>query len=243
MGKNHADRELRVFRQFLAARGIAESTGALEKRQPPEPDLLFRYPDGSIVAYELVELLDETHAGMIGLLSATYTALRTQFENLPPDRKALFERNYGDALLYFRFSQFTTLNKRRNVLALAFDKLLALPSGVTGEVLSNDPEFGGTLFSVSVSRSFGGPSFDPESIGWIGDPTVPNIKQKFEKTYDSSYPIELLAYIDGNPMFPDDVWLGNLMEFVDSQPKPFPFRWLWVFDCRKTQVRFQCSGV
>ena len=179
---------------------------------------------------------------MIGSLSGTNTALRTHFENLPPDRKALFERNFGDALLYFRFSQFTTLNQRRNALALAFDKLLALPSGVTGEVLPNDPEFGESLLSVSVSRGIVGPIFDLDSSGWIGDPTVPNIKQKFGKTYVSSYPVELLAYIDGNPMFPDDVWLGNLMEFVGSQPKPFPFRWLWVFDCRKAQVRFQCSG-
>ena len=232
-----------MFRQFLSAIGITELAGALEKRQPPEPDLLLRHPDGSKVAYELVELLDETHARMIGLLLGTKTALRAHFENLPPDRRALFEGKFGDALLYFHFSQLTTLNQRRSVFASAFDKLLALPTGVTGEVLENDSEIGQTLRSVSVSRGIVGPIFDPEAFGWIGDPTVPNIKQKFRKSYVSNYPIELVAYVDGNPMFPDDVWLGNLKEFVESQPKPFPFRQLWIFDCGKAKVRFECSGV
>ena len=242
MEQNHADRELKAFRQFLSARQIVESADSLSKRPVGEPDLLFRHPDGSMIAYELCELLDEAYAATTALLFSTKTALRKHFKGLQLDRRRMFKRKYGDALLSFQFSQGTTLQRRLKSFPLAFERLLALPDDITGDVLENEPQLAGILRSVSVSRGIVGPIFDPESTTWIGDPTVSKIRQKFEKSYTSLHPIELLAYIDGNPMLPDDVWLGAAKEFVDSQPRPLPFRRVWIFDCRKGEIRFDFPG-
>ena len=243
MGNNHAVRECQVFTQFLAALGTPTHDAVVEKRKPPEPDILYRPPNRSVVAYELVELLDEEYAGRLALLFGTKTALQTHFTNLSAEVKARFERKYGDALLYFRFLSHATMTKRRNTIRSVFDKLLELSDGIVGDVLVDDPDLTGVLSSVSVSRgSLVGPIFEPESVGWIGDPTVFLIRQKFAKTYRTSHPIELLAYIDRNPVFPDDVWIGNIREFIDAQSRPLPFRKIWIFDCRNGDVRYQCSG-
>ena len=50
-------------------------------------------------------------------------------------------------------------------------------------------------------------------------------------------------YVDGNPMFPDELWLGALAEFIDTQPRPLPFRKVWVLDCTKREIRYQRSGM
>ena len=224
MADTHAERELEVFKSFAFARGW-EGSATAEKRQPPEPDLLVRAPDQSRIAIELVEILGEDYGGMIGLLISTKTALSSFYESLPHERRLPFDEKYGNALLFFRFTQYSTLNQRKQKISPAFEKLLDLPAEFTGEALVDDPELLPSLAAVSVSRGrFNGPVFDPESVRSLGDPTPSAMAKKFAKKYVSAHPLELLAYIDGQPMFPEDVWRGNLEEFLSSQSKPYPSR-------------------
>jgi hypothetical protein len=50
--------ELRVFEYFLELRHLPFTPRAVEKRSPPEPDLLCTFHDGESVAFELAELCD-----------------------------------------------------------------------------------------------------------------------------------------------------------------------------------------
>ena len=235
------DLELRVFNAFACAAVLPK--GWAEKRQPPEPDVLFHDSHGSHRAFELVELIDQDYRHRVGLIVGTKIALRTYYEGFPSGKKCLFDQKYGDALLYFRFRPSLTFNRRRSAFPVIFEQLLLLPDGFVGDTLEDDPALASMVIGVSISRGhFRGPIFDPECVGWIGDPSVSAISRKFEKRYDTAYPIELLAYIDTNPMFPDEVWLEGLTEFLDSTPKPLPFARIWVFDVGHNKVKLRYEG-
>ena len=51
-------REVEVFMLFLKASMIDEDQSRVQKRSPPEPDILCHFRNGETVAFELVELCD-----------------------------------------------------------------------------------------------------------------------------------------------------------------------------------------
>jgi hypothetical protein len=53
-----AKREIAVFTRFVEVSGIPVDVGTVEKRVPPEPDLLCSHQSDGLVAFELVELCD-----------------------------------------------------------------------------------------------------------------------------------------------------------------------------------------
>jgi hypothetical protein len=55
----HAHRELAVFRDFPEVCPLGIERKSIEKRDPPEADILCRIADGSALAFEMVELIDQ----------------------------------------------------------------------------------------------------------------------------------------------------------------------------------------
>lgn len=51
-------------------------------------------------------------------------------------------------------------------------------------------------------------------FGLFAHPTVGAIKGKFTKRYEPQGKLKLLAYIDGNPMFPEEIWLADLDDLL-----------------------------
>src|SRR5258705_9496146 len=54
----HADRELALFRDFALVCPLGIEMKSIEKRDPPEADILCRIADGSALAFEMVESTD-----------------------------------------------------------------------------------------------------------------------------------------------------------------------------------------
>lgn len=67
--------ETEVFRRFLELSGLPIAPSSIEKRLPPEPDILCRHDTEGIVAFELVEMCDRNLAKFIAKASEGY--LRT----------------------------------------------------------------------------------------------------------------------------------------------------------------------
>jgi hypothetical protein len=66
--------EVAVFLRFLEASHLPIDRNSVEKRSPPEPDILCTHPEGT-VAFELVEMCDPRVASSIAKASEGY--LRT----------------------------------------------------------------------------------------------------------------------------------------------------------------------
>lgn len=67
--------ETEVFRRFLGFSGLPIDPSSIEKRLPPEPDILCRHDTEGMVAFELVEMCDRNLAKFIAQASDGY--LRT----------------------------------------------------------------------------------------------------------------------------------------------------------------------
>ncbi len=64
--------EIEVFRRFLELSGLPIDSSSIEKRLPPEPDILCRHDTEGIVAFELVEMCDRNLAKFIAQASKGY---------------------------------------------------------------------------------------------------------------------------------------------------------------------------
>ncbi len=107
-------------------------------------------------------------------------------------------------------------------------------------MLKKEKSLKGILKGVHITRGdFTGPIFDPESFGAVGDPTKREIGEKFRKRYQTQHPVELLAYIDIHPMFPDDIWVPSVSEFVKKNLNESVFRKTWVYDVHNRSVRYE----
>lgn len=104
-----------------------------------------------------------------------------------------------------------------------------LPGGAQGDMLTSGRLTKNLQFLVVHRGGFVGPLFDAPSTVRIGDPSVPAIKSKMFKTYKLVGELNLLAYIDGNPMPPDDVWFPTLDAYLESLNKECPFAHIFVF--------------
>ena len=212
MRDSQAKDELEVFHAFAEVAAPNVDMATLQAGQRREPDILCVDSIEGPRALELVELLDNNYARRRGH-RGTRSAIETCFEKLPDENKAAFEKRFGNAHLNFCFVNCLTNKQREKIIPRIFEKLTTLPEGFTGCALDDDPELAGVLERVSVSRGpYQGPIFVLASGGWVGEPAVPYIACKFGKRYEAACAVELLAYIDGNPMGPDVVWLGDLIK-------------------------------
>ena len=121
------EEEIRVFQSFTRTAGLKVIPNSLEKRQPPEPDILCLFEDGSAVAFELVEICHPHNARWIGSAPSIGRALEETYHALPTELRHRFTYRFANRPLSFTFTQDTSLNRIRRILARAFAELLEQP--------------------------------------------------------------------------------------------------------------------
>ncbi len=240
MSKQHVDRELRVFLKFVEIASLDIDLGSVRKLESPSPDIFCRTASNEALAFELTELLDNNFAHGMGRHFEDKKLLEKLHENLPSDKREQFYALYHDADLQFRFNPKTTHNILKQRIPLAFDELLNQPEHFQGEITTFDNrKLCEVLRFIRVNRGVQGPLFDIESYIRMGDPVVDRLRDKFEKKYESSCPIELLAYIDGNLKFPDNVWKPGVVQFLERCSGYGQFRKVWIVDVCAKIVHFE----
>jgi len=225
--------ELAIFGRFLSARGLQVDPARYSKRPEPEPDILFD-DDSGLVAFEVVEIIDEDWARILRSTQALNSALRDAFNALPPATRSALGSAYRDADIGFHFKPGMSRNRRLNKLPLIFAELAKLPADTAGPALDEHPACGDVLFNSYIHRapSIQGPHFYSSDVTSVGDATVDAIEDKVSKAvnYQSNAPIELLAYTDANAAeMPDDVWRANVAAYLATKPV-IRFRRIWIFN-------------
>jgi len=230
-------REQLVFKNFAETYGLLPC-GTFSSRPSPEPDILFMPDNGSPQAFELVEIIDSDFSRSMGAQLSTKNTCQEHLDTLPDDQAAAFRRLYSDADIFIGFRDSLTLRQRKNSLVKVFEHLMGLPAGFVGEAFAD----GGPLYEVidriAIYRGqFIGPLFDAPSVVRVGDPTVNAIASKMAKTYQVKGTLSLLAYIDINPMFPDEVWLSDLDKYFLTLDEACQFQGVYVYDCRSKSIK------
>jgi hypothetical protein len=117
--------ELRVFKKFAEVCPYGSTFDSIEKRQPPEPDILCRLSDGKEIAFEIVECIDNSLARSIYDSCELGKAFSDEIEKLPEFEKQRIKSIFGDVLISVSFQKDMSLMKKRSTVKLIFDHLWA----------------------------------------------------------------------------------------------------------------------
>ena len=228
------ERERVVFAHFGKTTGLLPC-GRFTSRPVPEPDILYVAADGTRVAFELVEIIDRDYRASVGQSFSTKDACNAFLDGMPPADAAAFRAAFGNADIALDFRDGMSGQRRKNALPTVFQHLMRLPPGLEGDAFGDGNPLETVLSHMQVNRGgFAGPLFDASSATWVGDPTVDALASKMTKTYGPQGQLNLLAYIDGNPMFPDEVWLADLDEYLATLDARCQFEKIFVYDCGGT---------
>jgi hypothetical protein len=234
MQTSKAERERLVFGLFARVAGLVPG-GSFTSREPPEPDILYVDAIGARSAFELVEIVDRDYVAMIRRQLATKELCESYLASLPAENREPFRAKYSDADIFLGFPGALSLQQRKNALPEIFEHLMSLPDGFAGETLDDGLH---AVECVSVHRSrIVGPMFDAPSFGRVGDPTVAALKHKLTKSYEPQGTLKLLADIDANPMYPEEVGLSDLDEFLKHLDSASQFAEIFVYDCRSSSIK------
>lgn len=234
MADRHDNKELPIFNLFAAARGL--NVESVEKRRPPEPDILCSVAGEGPIAFELVELVDQKRiAKLMGDQDVLMDCLRDGYRGLPDEVKAEFGRRFGNAWVEARMRPSITLNRREQIADRILDHMMTLDAGFEGTFSMK--EKGTEVASVRVKRRDGlvGPHFRVPAVSAYDPVPLERLRAKFAKPYVSSAPIELLAYYDRQHA-PLEEQLRELMVFIETHVASSRFRRVWVFDVRDRRI-------
>lgn len=237
MSEDHKTRELQVFTEFLKIRGIP-STPLPQKKDPPKPDIFFDNPLDGPTSYELVEILEQGFAHRLSKQLSFAEILHSAYEQSPhfENLSAVFH----NALIHFKFNEQVSKGRVNQLLPDIFKELLHLSKEFEGDVNHfQNSRLSKFIQYIWIRRGgFVGPCFDVANVSWIGEPTAETLQSKFQKTYQTKYPMELVAYILGNPMFPDDVFLAEARDFLQQQVSSH-FRRVWILDLQNRRIALE----
>jgi hypothetical protein len=232
------ERERLIFSLFSRELDLTDAGSRVESRPPPEPDILLTKSDETCIAFELVEILDQDYSGSTQRQLDTKSACYVHLDAMPEREQSRFREKYANADIHIEFDEKLTLRRRKQSLDQVFNALIGLPNDVEGEIAIDDERLQKFVQYMHVNRgNFSGPLFDIQSAIWVGDPTTDLIRAKLEKLYETPHPIRLLAYIETNPMYPDDVWQTDLDDLLKELDSTCQFESIYVFDCTSKEVK------
>jgi hypothetical protein len=135
MAERQAPKELAVFRSFAAVCGLFVEPSSIEKRNPPEPDILCRLEGGKPIAFEMVRLVDqEKIAKRLGDKEKLEQHLGQTVGALPECLRDQLQSLIGNARIFIRMRPKKSLASRKLVAGKIVEILLTV-----------DPEFQGNL--------------------------------------------------------------------------------------------------
>jgi hypothetical protein len=227
-----------VVRAFLEAAGTPILEDAICDAEPPSPDVLCTLPDGSRVAFELTEAVDQSLARNVRVSSASKARMYDHYRQLPLADRTRLSHILGNACISVRAQDGVTDRRFGQVVPRVFDLLLGCSCEMEGNIdkriLPTDVE----EIRIARGKWSTGPWFNCGQALWVADPTIERIKAKFSKRYECDYPIGLLVHSKTCPLAPDDLWKSDVHDCVRRSIAGSPFRTVWVFDWIDSTIRY-----
>ena len=234
-------RELAVFRRFAETCRLSIDVSSIEKRDPPEPDILCTVDGECDVAFELVEVTDEDHK------SDTNTKLQLErdywdyYTGLPAGLRGDFGKLYGKAFIGIWYDDGLSMREKRQAIPVVFDFLREQAPAYQGHQGQDRPHPTSPLGKAGIRRitvkhrDYAQPEFDIQESGtrFAGPVYAPFLK-KLGNQYTTSAPIELLAYLELQPLMTG--WQQRLDAAIAAHQPPSAFRRVWVFRYEPPEV-------
>ena len=227
----HGERELQIFRAFVGHCPLKIDIDAIEKRDPPEPDIVCRTLNDESIAFELVEVIDSDLAQSVYGKMRLQEKFKEKYQSLSFKEQKEISSHVGNALINVCYERELGFSKRLDLIPRVFDeiKLIGQHSIEDHTPQPNSPLFG-YVQTLRVSRgSYVGPIFDVAAFAWFDDPTLQRLEAKFQKTYEIDIPTELLVYYEIQPQV-GRVEQSEVAEYVKKNVADSPFRRVWIYE-------------
>lgn len=223
------DKEVQVFREFLRKSDLAFELDSIEKREPPEPDILCRSSQGEWVAFELVEVCVRENAAFMGRAPVVAELIERTYKTLSPELRAKFDDRFSGRPLSFEFGREASTNLIRDLLPRILSELADQPRNTDlfkFSSVANQALVGVRMRGRVDDRNR--PTFNIDGFFRPDDTVVDTVASKLKKIYVTSHPIELVAHFGGHAFEGDtDSWKRSLRKTLESQSLG-RFRRVWV---------------
>lgn len=233
--KSKPARERAVFRRFAASVGDWVLPASVRSRKPPEPDIRCRTRDGVRLAFELVEIVDNSIRRGRADAAALGKTFRKQWLKA---RTRASRVDLSSAMIGIGFSNLASVLDKRTAIPVILQFLVTRRFTTEGKLDLDDwPEKPRALAWMAILRGeFRGPLFEVADGGAFIDPICKQVSRKLDRSYTTKLPLELLAYYDLQPTPWKRATLKPLMELLRSRLELSPFRRVWFFDVAKGKV-------
>lgn len=224
------ERERAIFGEFAEAVGLPVIAGTLQSRQSPEPDLLCEIRGRGLVAFELVELIDQDFQERFTALGRFDRLLRDYPNELPDADRAQFHQKYADAAIGVTF-KLLPLRQLKAFLPELFRWLRQdVPPDASSLELDMPAALRAAFDRVAVQRPKPLLDISATSSGYLADPTFDSVREKLQvRRYTTPHPKELLAYTTFDLLLPMDVWQPKFEQPLIALLNASTFQRLWVF--------------
>ncbi len=233
---NQQKDERKIAEKFLQTAEIKIQANSIQSLEPPFPDVLCTLVGGKTIAFELTETVDPNRVRKTKLSNNMRIEMCTYFENMSPSEQERLQKLFGNASLCFNFDDKTSKSSFGQLLPSIFKFLLNCPSDMNGNIKRKSLPNGVKGIRITRFAALNGPMFNTSNALYWADKALERIRDKFQKQYKCSCPIELLIHSRTRPLVPVVFWLSDVQKLVVNKLATSPFRRVWIFDYIKSEI-------
>jgi hypothetical protein len=233
--------ELTAFNFFAEVAGLRIVNSSVQRRPPPEPDLLCQLSSGEYVAFEVTEACSPKNIRFSKNAVVLGEDLQSAYENLPPDLHTAFQTRFADHAISVAFEPQVSLSKARRAIPKILVALLHSSATSDGWFLEIPAQFPGILQHIRFAGRYYEPDEPTFNIAGSFDPsdmTTEAVRRKLSKRYVTSYPIELVVFLGGWAVHFLDDWRNAVPELLRQNGGTRPFRRIWIFGGDKIEASY-----
>ncbi|TKB68133.1 MAG: hypothetical protein E8D47_01285 [Nitrospira sp.] len=231
LGENKAEKERIIFQLFVKVAHLPVIPDSIRSEPPPAPDISCEITGRGSVAFELVEIVTPALMQVTESGQMLRKAFKTACERHPE-----IATRFHDAFIYIGFRSHAPIQQCLSVVTEVVDVLLKHPE-TSLKYIRVPHKLQKILGTISVERGVSnGPVFEVTDMTKVTDDEIfEQIGKKYEKTYSSDRPIELLAYYITQPSPDSFDWQSGFHDYVLKNFSRGPFKRIWVYDhCMKS---------
>jgi len=233
-----AKEEIRIFREFAKIFPYTIVLSSIRKEEPPKPDIYCELEDGTPIAFELVECIDDSLARLSSDTPKLLNLLRKEVEVLPKEKKEEFYGKLGNTIINVSFVERASIRMKKWKISTIIDYLLTLEDHAEGPYPMRDHQaLRNVVRLINITRGpFSRPDFISFPVNWIAEPAKKRIEEKFNKRYDIKSKTELFAYYKLQPAIPESHWLSEVQDFVQNNIDGSSFQRVWIYSFYGNQI-------
>lgn len=224
--------EQAIFRIFAKAAGLPIRQESIQSRPTPEPDILCTV-GGAPVAFELGQVVYARFAETTLQRQPLRQRFAEEYAKLSASIRSRLERRLGGPpTVSVWFKDGTSPGRWQR----AIPAILAVLSRCADEIVDGQslpvwkiPELKGVVLEMEVRRGQRA-SLHAVELTEVRDQTLELLKKKFGRTYQTSAPIELVAYYISQPPPRRSGWVEEVTSFITQHFGESPFRRVWLFN-------------